>query len=58
MSIATRVVGDGLITATLASIAMPAEGSGATALNGPKGFELLKVKARSIPLQETIAVRT
>ena len=25
-------------------------------LNGTKGFELLKVKARSIPIQETIAV--
>ena len=37
---------------------MPAEGSGATALNSPKGFELLKVKARSIALQEAIALRT
>src|SRR5438445_12016521 len=54
--IATRVVGDGLISATLASVAMPAEGSGAAALNGPKGFELLKVKARPIPIQEAIAV--
>jgi hypothetical protein len=35
---------------------MPAEGRGAAALNGTKGFELLKVKARSIPIQETIAV--
>src|SRR5437773_7028836 len=35
--ISTRVVGDGLIFATLASVAMPAEGSGAAALNGPKG---------------------
>jgi hypothetical protein len=37
---------------------MPAQGSSATALNGTKGFELLKVKARSIPLQEAIAMRT
>ena len=36
---------------------MPTEGSGATALNGTKRFELLKVKARSIPIQEAIAVR-
>src|SRR5712692_2350024 len=55
--ISTRVVGDGLISATLASVAMPAEGSGATALDGPKGFELLKAKARSIPLQKAIALR-
>ena len=56
--IATRVVGDGLITAARASIAMPAQGSSTTALNGTKGLELLKVKARSIPLQEAIAMRT
>src|SRR6476620_8014637 len=37
---------------------MPAEGSGATAQDGPKSFELLKVKARSIPLQKAIALRT
>ena len=55
--ISTRVVGDGLITATRASIAMSAEGSCAAALNGTKGFELLKVKARSIPIQEAIALR-
>jgi hypothetical protein len=35
---------------------MPAQGSGAAALNGTKGFELLKVKARSIPIQEAIAL--
>jgi hypothetical protein len=36
---------------------MAAQGCSATALNGPKGFELLKVEARSIPVQEAIAVR-
>ena len=56
--IATRVVGDGLITSAWASISMPAQVSSSTALNGTKGFELLKVKARSIPLQEAIAMRT
>src|SRR5262252_2924178 len=56
VTIATRVVGDGLITATRASVAMPAEGGSAAALNGTKGLELLKVKARSIPIQEAIAV--
>jgi hypothetical protein len=54
--IPARVVRDGLIAATRASIAMPAEGSRAAALNGSKGFELLKVKARSIPIQEASAV--
>ena len=56
VAIAARVVGDGLITATRASIAMPAEGGSAAALNGTKGFELLIIKARSIPIQETIAL--
>src|SRR6266581_3666466 len=55
--ISTRVVRDGLISATLASVAMPAEGSGAAALNGSESFELLKVKARPIPIQEVITMR-
>jgi hypothetical protein len=36
---------------------MATEGSGAAALNGPECFELLKVEARSLPIQEAIAVR-
>jgi hypothetical protein len=36
---------------------MPAEGGSAAALNGTKGFELLKIKAGSIPIQEAIALR-
>jgi hypothetical protein len=36
---------------------MAAEGSVTAALNGTKGFELLEAKARSIPIQETFAVR-
>ena len=36
---------------------MAAESSGTAALNGTKGFELLEAKARSTPIQETIAVR-
>src|SRR5208337_3580251 len=56
VAIATRVVGDGLITAARALIAMATQGGGAAALNGTKGFELLKVEARSIPLQEAIAL--
>jgi len=56
MAIATRVVGDGPITATRASIAMPAQGGSAAALNGTKSFELLKVKARSIAIQKAITL--
>jgi hypothetical protein len=36
---------------------MPAQGGSAATLNGTKGFELLKVKARSIPIQKAIALR-
>jgi hypothetical protein len=36
---------------------MAAEGSGAAALNGPKGFELLKTKTRSVPIQKAITLR-
>ena len=56
VAIATRVVRDGLITAARALIAMATQGGGAAALNGTQGFELLKVEARSIPLQEAIAL--
>jgi hypothetical protein len=35
---------------------MPAESGSAAALNGTKGFELLIIKARSIPIQEAIAL--
>src|SRR5271167_1749032 len=56
VSVSARVVGDGLIIAARALVAMSTQGSGAAALNGTKGFELLKVEARSIPLQEAIAL--
>src|SRR5437899_7146734 len=55
--ISARVVGDGLMTAVGAGIAMTAQRCGAAAQNGPKRFELLKAKAGSIPIQEAIAVR-
>jgi hypothetical protein len=45
------------MTAVRAGIAMTAQRCGAAAQNGPKGFELLKAKAGSIPIQKTIAVR-
>src|SRR5450756_239169 len=46
--VSARVVRDSLMTAARAGIAMTAQRSGATAQNGTKRFELLKVKARSI----------
>src|SRR3989441_5400787 len=55
--ISARVVRDSLMTAARAGIAMAAQRSGATAQNGTKRFELLKVKARSIAIQEAIALR-
>src|SRR6266700_6557415 len=55
--VSARVVRDSLMTAARAGIAMAAQRSGATAQNGTKRFELLKVKARSIAIQEAIALR-
>ena len=52
VAISARVVRGGLITAARALIAMATQGSGATALNGTQGFELLEVKARSGPLHK------
>jgi hypothetical protein len=52
-----RVIGDGLMTALRTGIDMTAQRSRAAALNGAKGLELLKVKAPSIPIQETVALR-
>src|ERR1017187_7551248 len=54
--VSARVVRDGLMPAARAGIAMAAERCGATVQNGAKGFELLKAKAGSIPIQEVIAV--
>jgi hypothetical protein len=56
VAIATRVVGDGLIPAALTGIAMPAEGSGAAALNRSQGLELLEIQARSIAVKKTLAL--
>ena len=35
---------------------MPAEGSGAAALNGSQGFQLLEVQARSIAVEKALAL--
>jgi hypothetical protein len=55
--VSARVIGDGVIPATQASIAMAAQLCRTAALNGPECFELLKVEARSIPIQEAITLR-
>ena len=52
------IIGDGPVTALRTGIDMTAQRSRATALNGPKSFELLKTKARAIPLQKAIALCT
>jgi hypothetical protein len=44
------------MTAAQAGILVSTQGGGAAALNGTKRFELLKVKAGSIPVQEAIAL--
>jgi hypothetical protein len=54
--ISARVVRDGLITAAQAGILVATQCCGAAALNGTKRFELLEVKAGSIPVQEAIAL--
>jgi len=56
MPISARVVRDGLISAAQARIPVTTQCCGAAALNGTKRFELLKVKAGSIPVQEAIAL--
>src|SRR5258708_3177541 len=54
--ISARVVRDDLMSAAQAGIPVTAQCCGAGALNGTKRFELLKVKAGSIPVQEAIAL--
>jgi len=45
------------VTALRTGINVAAQRGRATALNGPKGLELLKVQAPLIPIQETVALR-
>jgi hypothetical protein len=56
MPISARVVRDDLMSAAQACIPVTTQCCGAAALNGAKRFELLKVKAGSIPVQEAIAL--
>ena len=54
--IPARVVRDGLMSTAQAGIPVATQCCGAAALNGTKRFELLEVKAGSIPVQEAIAL--
>jgi len=54
--ISARVVRDGLMSTAQARIPVATQCCGAAALNGSKRFELLEVKAGSIPVQEAIAL--
>jgi hypothetical protein len=54
--ISARVVRDGLMSTAQARIPVATQCCGAAAPNGTKRFELLKVKAGSIAVQEAIAL--
>lgn len=45
-SVATRVIRDGLVSASWTSIEMATERSGTAVLDGSEGFELLEIQAR------------
>jgi hypothetical protein len=51
-----QVVRDGLMSTAQECIPVATQCCGAAALNGTKRFELLELKARSIPVQEAIAL--
>src|SRR5208337_5675644 len=54
--VSARIVGDGLIIAARALVAMSTQGSGAAALNGTQGLELREIQARSIAVEKTLAL--
>ena len=55
--VAARVIRDGLMTASGASIEMTTERRGAAVPDGTMSLELLKVVTGSIPVQEAISLR-
>jgi len=57
VSVAARIVGDGSVSASGTGIDMASEGSRTAALDGTKRLELLKAKARSILVEEAVALR-
>ena len=54
--VATRIIGDGLKSALRAGIEVTSERGGAAVLQGSEGFELLEIEARSIPVEEALAL--
>jgi hypothetical protein len=57
MPIAAGIIGDGLMAALWTGVEMSAQRGSTTALNGSIGFELLKIEAPLIPVQEVAALR-
>ena len=56
--IAARIIRDGLKSALGAGIEMTSERGGAAVLQSAEGLELLEIEARSIPVEETLALNT
>ena len=54
--VAALVIRDGLKSALGAGIEVASERGRAAVLKGSEGFELLEVEARSIPVEETLAL--
>jgi hypothetical protein len=55
-AVAARVIRDGLKSALGAGIEVASERGGAAVLQGAEGFELLEIEARSIPVEEALAL--
>jgi hypothetical protein len=56
VSVPTRVIGDGLVSAGVTPIEMPAEAGGATARDRPEDWSLLRTQPRML-LEERVALR-
>ena len=54
--IATRIIRDGLKSALGAGIEVASERGGAAVQQGAEGLELLEIEARSIPVEEALAL--
>src|SRR5215475_469441 len=57
VAISAGVIGDVLVATLRARIHVATQRCGAASLNSTKGFMLLKVEARSIPIEEAVALR-
>ena len=52
----TRIIRNGLISALGTGTEVASERGGAAVLQGAEGFELLEIEARSIPVEEVLAL--